>query len=100
MRQMPARDGRARIDGDHAHAMAYAFAAQALREHVERDVGHAARDVAMIGAARGRADDVDDDAVPARAHLRIDDACEIDVAVDLDVPGLAPGAAIDLSKRA
>src|SRR5689334_7090178 len=35
VRQMPARDGRPRIDGDHTYTMAHAFAAEALRKHVE-----------------------------------------------------------------
>ena len=54
----------------------------------------------MVGLSRGRAHDVDDDAALARAHVRIDDAGQIDVAVDLDVPGLAPGLAVDLRERA
>src|SRR5262245_31605116 len=100
VRQVPARNGRPRIDCDHAHAVAHAFPAQALREHVEGDVGHAAGNVAVVGIAGGRADDIDDDAAPARAHARIDDARKIDVAEELDVPRLAPRFAVDLLQRA
>src|SRR5262249_41295216 len=99
VRQVPARNGRPRIDRDHAHAVAHALPTQALREHVEGDVGHAARDVAVVGIAGGRTHDIDDDAAPSRAHARIDGAREIDVAEELDVPRLAPGLAVDLRER-
>src|SRR5262245_66528390 len=97
---MPAWDGRSRIDGDHAHTMAHALTAEALREHVERNVGHAARDVTMVGAARCRPNDVNDDAAFACAHVRIDDTREIDIAIDLDVPGFTPGVTVDLGHGA
>src|SRR4051794_25546682 len=100
MREMATRHRRARIDGDDTHAMADAFAAQALREHIECNVGSAARDVPMIGVARSGPDDVDNDAALACTHPAIDDACEVDIAEDFYVPGIAPGFGIDFFDRA
>src|SRR5204862_8088545 len=74
MREMAARHGRTRVYGNDAHAMPHAFPPEALREHVERDVGGAACDIAMVGVARGGPDDVDDHAAAARAHAAIDNA--------------------------
>ena len=50
----------------------------------------------MVRRPRRRAHDIDDDAAPSGAHAPIDDPREIDVTVDLEVPGFAPGRAIDL----
>lgn len=48
----------------------------------------------------GRADVVNDDAVSARLHLRIDRAGEVDVAEHLQFPCVAPGRFINLVDRA
>jgi hypothetical protein len=42
VRQVAARHGGPWIDGDDAHAVAHAFAAEALGEHIERDIRGAA----------------------------------------------------------
>ena len=100
VRQVAAGQRRPRIDGDDAYIVPHALAAEALGEHVERDIGHAAGNIAVVRRPRGGAHDVDDDTAAARAHARIDNAREIDIAEDLDVPGLAPGLAVDIDERA
>jgi hypothetical protein len=46
-----------------------------------------------------RADVVDDDAAPARLHLRVDRAGEVDVAEHFQLPGVTPGGLVDLVDR-
>jgi hypothetical protein len=66
----------------------------------QRGVAGAAADVVGVELFAGRADVVDDDAVPARLHLRIDRAGEVDVAEHLQLPGVTPGRLVDLVDRA
>src|SRR5205823_9751914 len=91
---------RAGIDRHHAHAVADAVAAEALHHHVERGVAHAAGDIVGIGALTGGADHADDHALAALGHAGEIRTREVDVAEDLEVPGLAPGLAVDLFQRA
>lgn len=53
-------------------------------------------DIAGRRPIAGAADDVDDDPVAPCPHRRIMGAAQIDVAEDLEVPGLAPGGVVDL----
>jgi hypothetical protein len=64
--------------------VAQALPAEALCEHVERDVGAAAGNVTMIRIARRGVNDVDNDAAFALAHARVDDAREIHIAEHFD----------------
>src|SRR5581483_7722702 len=70
--------------------------AQRAGEGHERGIGTAAGNVVRVHALAGTADDVDDDAAALRLHLREVGAREIDVAEDLEVPGLAPTRLVDL----
>ncbi len=97
---MPVGHDRPRIDADDAHAVAHAFAAEALREHDQCRIAAGGRDVAGLGPLAGHADDIDDDAALARFHARQDVAGEIDVAEHLEVPAAPPGRRIDVVERA
>src|SRR5262249_34088758 len=77
-----------------------ALTAKTLGEHVERDIGHAARDVVRVRALEGSAHDIDDDAAAARAHPRVDDPGQVDITEDLQIPRLAPGCRVDHCQRA
>ena len=88
------------IDADHADVVGEALAAERAGERHQRGVAGAAADIVGVEFFAGRADVVDDDAVPARLHLRIDRAGEVDVAEHLQLPGVTPGRLVDLVDRA
>ena len=91
---------RAGIDADHADVVGEALAAERAGERHQRGVAGAAADVIGVEFFAGGADVVDDDAVAARLHLRVDRAGEVDVAEHLQLPGVTPGRLVDLVDRA
>ena len=60
---------------------------------------HAAGDIAVVRLPGRRTDDVDDDTAFTFAHVRIDDAREIDIAKHFHRPCIAPCLAVDLGQR-
>ena len=90
---------RARIDADHADVVGKALAAERAGKGHQRRVAGAAADIIGIEFLAGGADVVDDDAVPARFHLGVDGAGEVDVAEHFQFPGVTPGHFVDLVDR-
>src|SRR6185312_1280859 len=81
---------RAGVDADDAEIVARRPAAHRAGEGHQRGVAGGAGDVVEIGVLAGGAEDVDDDAVAARAHPVVKAAGHVDVAEDLEIPGGAP----------
>ncbi len=77
------------------------YAQMKVRGHgvIVNDIG-AAADIIGVEFFTGSTDVVDDDAMAARLHLRIDDAGEIDVAEHFQLPGVSPCRFVDLVDRA
>src|SRR5205085_8773395 len=90
---------RPRIDTDHADIVGKTLAAERAGERHQRGVAGAAADVVGIEFFAGGADVVDDDAVSACLHLRVDGAGEIDVSEYFQLPGVPPGRLVDLVER-
>jgi hypothetical protein len=66
----------------------------------QRGVAGAAADVIGVELLAGGTNIVDDHPVPARFHLRINGAGQIDIAKHLEFPRMAPCGLIDLVDRA
>src|ERR1700682_2770620 len=90
---------RPRIDADHADVVGEALAAECAGERHQRGIAGAAADVIGVELFPRSADVVDDHAMPARFHLRVDLAGEVDVAEHLQLPGVTPGRFVDLVDR-
>ena len=99
-RDMPVGADGAGIDADHTDIVGEALAAERAGECHQRGVAGAAADIVGVEFLAGRTDVVDDNAVSARLHLRIDGAGEIDIAEHLQFPGVAPGRLVNLVDRA
>ncbi len=91
---------RAGIDADHADVVGQALAAERAGKRHQRRVAGAAADIIGVEFFTGGADVVDDDAMAARLHLRVDGAGEVDVAEHFQLPGVTPGRLVDLVDRA
>ena len=87
------------VDADDADIVGEALAAERAGEGHQRRIAGAAADVVGVEFFAGGADVVDDDAVAARLHLRIDRAGEVDVAEHFQFPGVTPGRLVDLVDR-
>src|SRR4051812_25514791 len=82
-RDVAIRADRTWVDADHADVVGKALAAERAGERHQRRVAGAAADVIGVEFLAGGADIVDDHAMPARLHLRVDGAGEIDIAEHL-----------------
>ena len=69
------------------------------RERHQRRIAGAAADIIGVEFLAGSTNVVDDDAVSARFHLRVDGAGEVDVAEHFQFPGVTPGHFVDLVDR-
>src|SRR6202051_2207087 len=91
---------RAGTDAARADVVGEALAAQRAGERHQRGIAGAAADIIGVELLAGNADIVDDHAMAARFHLRIDRAGEVDISEYLELPGVTPGRLVDLVDRA
>src|SRR6202790_2038683 len=87
------------IDADHADVVGKALAAERAGERHQCGIAGTAADVIGVEFFAGSTDVVDDHAMAAGFHLRVDRAGEVDVAEHLQLPGVTPGRLIDLVDR-
>src|SRR6266849_3969807 len=99
-RDMAIGADRTRIDADHADVVGEAPAAERAGKRHQRGVAGAAADIIGVELFPGGADVVDDHAMSARFHLRVDRAGEVDIAEHLELPGVTPCRLVDLVDRA
>ena len=81
---------RAGTDRQHPHAAGKAAPADRLGEGVEPGIARGAGDIAGVSSVGGKPGHVDDDAAPALRHGGEKRAGHVDIAEDLEIPGLAP----------
>src|SRR5208282_1557420 len=91
---------RTGIDADHAQPVAVTGAAESARECHQRRVAGTAADVAGIEPLAAITENIDDHAVAARFHQRVERARHIDVAKYFEIPGVAPAPLVDLVEPA
>src|SRR6202023_2160951 len=91
---------RTGVDADDAQPVARCSAAHRPGERHQRGIARGARDVVEIRVFAGGTEDVDDDALFARGHQRVEAPGHVDVAEYLQVPGGAPARLVDLGNVA